>query len=111
MGRVDSFWARNKGQSFEELDVPVVQQEKEGGNYEYGEKNENKNSPPGEHYMTAHGTPIGGMADTLTTIGTVSFRSVLHYPGYITNPVVCAKTRAAWRYAFLPQPVHIPSAY
>ncbi len=44
--------------------------------------------------MTADGTPIGGMADTLTTIGTVSF-VVLHDHGYITNPVCVQKTNAA----------------
>jgi hypothetical protein len=41
---------------------------KEGGNYEYGEKHKNKNSPPAEHYVTAHRTPIGGMADSLATM-------------------------------------------
>jgi hypothetical protein len=85
---------KKQRQSFEEFDVLVVQPEKERGNYEYGEKNENKNSPPGEHYVTTHGTPIDGMADTLTTIGTVSLPSVLHYHGYITNPVVCAKNKS-----------------
>jgi hypothetical protein len=80
---------------FEELDVLIVQPEKEGGNQENGEQNEKNNSPPGEHYVTADGTPVGGMADTLTTMGTVSFRFVLHDHGYITNPAVCAKTRTA----------------
>lgn len=51
---------------------------REGGN-EYGEKYENNNSPPAEHYVMAHGTPIGGMADSLATVGTVSSRPVLHY--------------------------------
>ena len=52
----------------EELNVLVVQPKKEGGNYEYGEKYENKNSPPAEHYVTAHRTPVGGMADSLATM-------------------------------------------
>jgi len=79
----------------EKLDVLIVQPEKEGGNHEYGQQDEKKNSPPGEHYVTADGTPVGGMADTLTTMGTVSLGSVLHYHGYIINPAVCAKTNAA----------------
>jgi hypothetical protein len=97
---------RNKTALFEELDVLVVQPEKEGGNQENGEKNEKKNSPPGEHYVTADGTPVGGMADTLTTMGTVSLRSVLHYHGYIINPAVCAKTNARKRHTQPSRLVH-----
>jgi hypothetical protein len=93
--------------SFEELDVLVVQPEKERGNHEYGKQNEKKNSPPGEHYVTADGTPVGGMADTLTTMGTVSLRSVLHYHGYIINPAVCAKTTPRKRHTQPSRLVHI----
>jgi hypothetical protein len=46
----------------------VVQPKKESGNYDQGEKDENNNSPPAEHYVTAHRTPIGGMADSLATM-------------------------------------------
>jgi hypothetical protein len=78
----------------EKFNIQVVQPKKECGNYEYGEKYENENSPPAEHYVMAHGTPIGGMADSLAAIAAVSFRPVVHYyPAYITNPVVCAKQK------------------
>jgi hypothetical protein len=66
----------------------IVQPKKEGRNYEHGEKDEKKNSPPGEYYVMADGTPIGGMADTLATIGTVSFGAALHSHGCITDKMV-----------------------